>query len=107
MAEPGRRSITGSRWVLRTVDDGGTVERLRAGLGVCSMTARALVCRGISEAEQARIFLGHDLGGLIDPFQMKDMDRAVAAVDAALKRGARIRIYGTTMWTGCARRRCS
>jgi len=94
MAEPGRRSLTGSRWVLRTIDDGGTVERLRAGLGVCSMTARALVCRGISEAEQARIFLGHDLGGLIDPFQMKDMDRAVAAVDAALKRGARIRIYG-------------
>ncbi|MDH4179303.1 MAG: DHH family phosphoesterase, partial [Armatimonadota bacterium] len=70
------------------------MERLRAGLGVCSMTARALVCRGVSEAEQARIFLGHDLEGLIDPFQMKDMDRAVAAVDAALKRGARIRIYG-------------
>ncbi len=59
-----------------------------------SMTARALVCRGISELDEARTFLGHDLGGLIDPFQMRDMDRAVAAVDAALRRGARIRIYG-------------
>ena len=58
------------------------------------MTARALVCRGISELGQARAFLGHDLEGLIDPFRMKDMDRAVAAVDAALARGARIRIYG-------------
>jgi single-stranded-DNA-specific exonuclease len=70
------------------------VEQLGEGLGVCSMTARALVCRGISELGEARVFLGHDLEGLIDPFQMKDMDRAVAAVDAALARGARIRIYG-------------
>ena len=79
---------------MKAVDDEGAVEQLREGLGVCSMTARALVCRGISELDEARVFLAHDLEGLIDPFQMKDMDRAVAAVDAALARGAQIRIYG-------------
>ena len=58
------------------------------------MTARVLLCRGISEPEEARVFLGHDLAGLIDPLQMRDMETAVGIVDAALKRGARIRIYG-------------
>jgi len=69
-------------------------ERLCEKLGVGRITARALVCRGISEVEEARRFLGEDLAGLGDPFEMRDMKRAVALVEGALERGARIRVYG-------------
>jgi len=93
MSEAQPRSLTRSRWLVKDAD-GAAWRRLCEGLGVSPLTARALVCRGITEVEAAGIFLGRDLSHLTDPFEMKDMDRAVAAVEAALARGAHIRIYG-------------
>jgi len=87
------RSLTGSRWMLKHADE-EAARRLSEALGISAITARAMICRGIAEAEAARIFLGHDLAGLADPFEMKDMDRAVGVVQQALERGARIRVYG-------------
>jgi len=68
--------------------------RLREALGVSDATARALVGRGLCDVEDGRVFLGHDLSGLLDPFLMADMERAVELVEGALDRGAKIRIYG-------------
>jgi len=78
---------------MREVDEGAQ-ERLRVGLNVSRVTARALLCRGIEEVEEGARFLGHDLAGLVDPFEMQDMGPAVEAVEGALARGEPIRVYG-------------
>ena len=70
------------------------MNRLAAELGLTRLTARALVCRGVSQPEEARRFLTHDLTGLGDPNQMKDMDQAVGLLEQALAQRALIRIYG-------------
>ncbi len=93
MTEPGARSLTGAHWDLKPADEAAQ-ERLRTGLGVGRITARALVCRGIEQVAEGTSFLEHDLGRLADPFRMRDMDRAVAAVEGALERGESIRVYG-------------
>ncbi len=93
MAESRARSLTGSRWLMKDADEAAW-RRLCEGLGLAALTAKALVCRGLTEVDAASIFLDHDLSHFADPFEMKDMDRAVAAIEAALARGARIRIYG-------------
>ncbi len=93
MTEARARSLTGAHWEIKAADEAAE-RRLRAELGVRRTTARALVCRGIADAAEGRRFLGHDLAGLVDPFEMRDMERAVAAVEGALKTGERIRVYG-------------
>ncbi len=93
MTEARARSLTESRWLLKDANEAawrGLCERL----GISALTAKALVCRGLTEVDAASLFLDHDLTRLADPFEMKDMDRAVTMVEAALARGAHIRIYG-------------
>jgi single-stranded-DNA-specific exonuclease len=86
-------SLVGARWTVKPADE-AVAERLSQELGVGRLTARVLLCRGLADPEAARAFLGHDLGALADPFAMADMAQAVDMVEGALRRRARIRIYG-------------
>src|SRR5574340_306210 len=92
MAEP-RLSLTGCRWLLKPADEAAAA-LLSRELGLSNTSARALLCRGVAAPEEARRFLDHDLAGLLDPFGLRDMDRAVAQVEAALAEARLIRIYG-------------
>ncbi|NIR02465.1 MAG: single-stranded-DNA-specific exonuclease RecJ, partial [Gemmatimonadales bacterium] len=74
--------------------DETAVQELSRATGVHGMTARALVCRGIGSAAEARGFLAHDLANLADAFAMADMENAVGRVEGALERGVRIRVHG-------------
>lgn len=62
--------------------------------GVPELVGRVLAARGIVGEEEARAFLRCDPGLFQDPFQMKDMDRAVARLRLALERGETIAVYG-------------
>ena len=86
MTERDARSLTGSRWRISEADE-TIAHHLHRALGTRPVTARTLVSRGITDEAEARAFLDHDLGGLSDPFEMADMERAVEAVTAALKLG--------------------
>jgi single-stranded-DNA-specific exonuclease len=86
-------SLTGCRWTIKPADE-EAVGRLVGQLRLSRLTARTLVCRGVSDPEEARQFLSQDLQALPDPFLMKDMDRGVALVEEALARGSLIRVYG-------------
>jgi single-stranded-DNA-specific exonuclease len=88
-----RLSLTGCRWTTKAADEAAAAI-LRTRLNISRLTARALLCRGVTSPEEARCFLTHDLTGLIDPRGMKDMDEAVAAVEKAIASGTLIRIYG-------------
>ncbi len=61
--------------------------------GYSVLTAHVLSSRGITTAQEARAFLNAD-APLIDPFEMREMDRAVAAVREALSKGHTMAVFG-------------
>jgi single-stranded-DNA-specific exonuclease len=85
------RSFSGRRWLLRPVDAALERELLR---DISPVLARLLASRGVSLAEAAD-YLSPRLKKLLpDPALLKDMDRAVARVAAALEKGERVAVFG-------------
>ena len=82
------------RWILRKDYDKEVVKKLAEALGVDEIIATLLVERGVTTFEEARCFFRPSLDQLHDPFLMKDMDRAIARINEAVRRRERILIYG-------------
>lgn len=70
------------------------VSDLKRKLGISHVTSRVLVNRGICCAEQAKDFLNPSLDKLFNPFDIRDMDKAVRRIGQALKERQHITIYG-------------
>ena len=85
---------TERKWILKDAPDPEKVGRLSAELGIDRVLASLLVMRGIETFEQARSFFRPSLGNLHDPFLMKDMDKAVERLHAAITGGEKILVYG-------------
>ncbi|MDR0509727.1 MAG: single-stranded-DNA-specific exonuclease RecJ [Rikenellaceae bacterium] len=81
-------------WVLKPAGDRAKVEELSTGLGIAPQLANLLVQRGIESIQQAQKFFDPKLSDLHDPFLMKDMDRAVERVAAAVAIGEKMMVYG-------------
>jgi single-stranded-DNA-specific exonuclease len=82
-----RRSLTGARW--RVVPPvAGVLDGVHPALG------QVLAARGVATPAARDAFLHADLATLHDPLLLPDMPEAVAALQDALARGARIRIFG-------------
>jgi single-stranded-DNA-specific exonuclease len=80
------------RWnILRA--EAGKVESLQAALRINEVLCRILVQRGISTFDAARSFFRPSLADLHDPWQMKDMEKAVERILRALGR-EKILVYG-------------
>ena len=82
------------RWILRKDYDKEVVKKLAEALGVDEIIATLLVERGVTTYEEARCFFRPSLDQLHDPFLMKDMDRAIARINEAVRRHERILVYG-------------
>jgi single-stranded-DNA-specific exonuclease len=80
-------------WKIAPADE-QRVSMLADATGLSPALCRALLARGIDTVEQARTFLNADLSSLHDPFLMKDMDKAVARLKAAIRSREPILIYG-------------
>ncbi len=74
--------------------DASAVKILTEKLGVHSLTAKLLSSRGINTVEAAREFIDKDKIELLDPFLMKDMDKAVSRIRAAIEKRESVCIYG-------------
>ncbi len=87
------RSFSGRRWHLRAVDE----ERVRAlthSGHITDALARILAGRGV-EADALEDVLNPTLKRLLpEPLVLKDMERAVARVKAAIDAGEKIAVYG-------------
>ena len=79
---------------MKDVADEETVSRLSSELGIDPVLSKLLVQRGIGSFQEARAFFRPSLDNLHDPFLMKDMDKAVDRVGAAVKSGEKILVYG-------------
>lgn len=81
------------RW--KIADRGGAeVDELARALGCTPLLARLLCLRGIDEVETARLFLYPKLASLHDPFGLPDMEKAVARVDAAIRKRQAVAVFG-------------
>lgn len=63
-------------------------------LGISSITAQILINRGINNYTDADNFINSSLEGFHNPYQMKDMDKAVQRILHAIKNKEKIFIYG-------------
>ena len=82
------------RWTLTPKPDPLKVKHLSEALNVDAVVATLLVQRGIETYEEARTFFRPKLEDLHDPYLMKDMDKAVARIEAAIAAGENILVFG-------------
>lgn len=82
------------KWVLRECGNDEAVSVLKSEVGIDQVLAKLLVQRGIESYEAARAFFRPELSRLYDPFLMKDMDKAVARLEEAVKERQNILVYG-------------
>jgi len=81
-------------WNLKKQGDLNEVKHLSAALNVNMIIARLLVQRGITTFNDAKTFFRPRLSDLLNPFLMKDMDKAVARVEQAIANKEKVIIYG-------------
>jgi single-stranded-DNA-specific exonuclease len=83
-----------NRWAVKPAPDAAAVKSLAAQLNGNEIISALLLQRGISTFEEAKKFFRPSLDDLHDPFLMKDMDKAVDRIEAALQRNEKILVYG-------------
>lgn len=82
------------RWALKEQGDPEIVRSLSQALNINIHLANLLVQRDIKTFEQARDFFRPQLSHLHDPYDMKDMDKAVDRIERAMEEGEKILVYG-------------
>lgn len=82
------------RWKIKQPADRQAVEALSKAINVNHTLANMLVNRGITDFQQAKDFFRPDLDKLHNPFLMKDMDKAVDRLIAAMDKGEKLLVYG-------------
>ncbi len=82
------------RWIFKDLPSRSQIEQLARAINTNPYLTTVLLQRGITDFESAKQFFRPTLDQLHDPFLMKDMDRAVERLKAALDREEKILIYG-------------
>jgi single-stranded-DNA-specific exonuclease len=82
------------RWTIKSKPSEGKVKHLAAALNVEDFVATLLIQRGIETFEDAKNFFRPSLEHLHDPYLMKDMDKAVARIELAIKNQENILVFG-------------
>ena len=86
--------MTEKAWQFKPEPDREITQRLERELQVPKAVARLLAQRGVESYESAKAFFRPDWTQLHDPFLMKDMDRAVARMQKALRDREPIMVFG-------------
>ena len=82
------------RWTLKPKPDPLKIAHLEKELGVETSTATLLVQRRIETFKEAKDFFRPNLADLYNPFLMKDMEKAVTRIEAAITAEENILVYG-------------
>lgn len=82
------------RWNITEFTETQSVKDLANQLGVSPFISQLLHQRGINTFDEAKSFFRPSLNELHDPFLMKDMDKAVNRVLAAIQNQEKILVYG-------------
>jgi len=82
------------KWMIREKADENNVASLSKEININPTLANMLVNRGVDTFQKAKDFFRPDLDKLHDPMLMKDMDKAVARLNWAIKNEEKILVYG-------------
>lgn len=82
------------RWKIKAPANTEIVAQLCRELGIDEVLSGLLVQRGVNTFDEAKAFFRPSISDLHDPFLMKDMDKAVARLQSAIRNGEKILIYG-------------
>ena len=88
-----RPTAAGRRWTFAP-HDGTAAGRLSRSLRCSTLLAQVLSARGVTDCEEAQVFLNNTLNDLNDPSQMPGLDEAADAIVAAVRDGRRVTIWG-------------
>lgn len=88
------RTSTPKTWVLRTPAAPEHAQRLAAELGLSLTFATLLANRGFGSSLEVQEFLQPSLGKLLDPFVMRDMDKATERIWKAIDAQEQILVFG-------------
>lgn len=80
------------KWVVNSVDK-ELASDIAEEFGIDPFAALLLVSRGITDEGEIAEFFSEDTP-LSSPFELKDMDKAVERINAAVENGERIAVYG-------------
>jgi single-stranded-DNA-specific exonuclease len=89
------------KYTTPTSEQDEAAKALGEKLNMSTILAQLLIRRGISTESAAKRFFRPQLGDLINPFIMKDMDVAVDRLNDAMGRKERILVYGDYDVDGC------
>ncbi|MEA3445489.1 MAG: single-stranded-DNA-specific exonuclease RecJ [Bacteroidota bacterium] len=81
-------------WKIKPEGNVHDIEHLARTLNIDHVLAKMLVQRGIKTYAEAETFFRPELTDLLDPFLMKDMDKAVARIKKAFDNNEKILVYG-------------
>ncbi|WP_172369064.1 single-stranded-DNA-specific exonuclease RecJ [Sporosarcina jiandibaonis] len=82
-----------NKWMIERPDE-TVVEKLSSALAIPSVHAKILASRGITDPEEAKLFLHMDESSMHDPYLMNDMKKAVTIIKNAIENKEKIAIYG-------------
>ncbi|MFI5164583.1 MAG: single-stranded-DNA-specific exonuclease RecJ [Bacteroidia bacterium] len=86
--------MANKRWKIKQSAPAEVIERLSKEVKVNPIIANLLWQRGVNTYDEAKLFFRPQLEHLHDPFLMKDMDKAIARIEKAIKNKEKILIYG-------------
>ncbi len=81
------------RWNILEADE-KKISALQESLKINPILCQILVQRGIDDFEKAKTFFRPQLTDFIDPWLMKDMDKAINRILAAFGKGEKILVFG-------------
>jgi len=88
------RPLTPKTWIHRKEAEPGVAAALASDLGVSATFARLLANRGFLDARQVQEFLEPSMDRLLDPYMMRDMDKAAARIWVAIEKQEQILVFG-------------
>lgn len=86
--------MTEKRWTYIPLPDQEKVRQLASSINVNKVLSSILVQRNVLNYEDAKRFFRPSNEHLIDPFLMKDMDKAIDRIEQAISQKQKILIYG-------------
>ncbi len=82
------------RWVVKNLANEEITKELSEALNIDTVLANLLVQRGVGNFEGAKDFFRPTLSHLHDPFLIRDMDKAIDRIIAAIAANERIMVFG-------------
>ena len=84
-------------WIIKsddTVESIGAIREISEGLGINPIVAKLLYNRGYTDAKSAKTFMYMESEMLSNPFLLKDIDKGIERISAAVSTGEKITVYG-------------